>query len=217
MNSPPLAELEAKSSPVAGVNPAIFRWAKGRQALSVAEVAAALQLPEAEVSSWESGESSPDYSRLEQLALIFHIPTAAFWLPEPPADPPPVEEFERLVRIHMESAYEAGTFENEDALDDLIADAVRLLREAAASPASGPLEWWEDAGDWICRIPNPFPNTEWIELLAFKHECGAFVGLFRMRTAWDKMVIYRSEPGSDPEAMKADLERRLGLLRAALG
>ncbi len=87
-----------KAEPVAGVQPAVIRWARESMGLSVEDVAHKLKRPLDEVLAWESEDgASPTYVQLESLAYkVFKRPLAVFFLPAPPDEIPPAREFRTL-------------------------------------------------------------------------------------------------------------------------
>lgn len=64
--------------------------------MTVHEVAKRLKVGEDTVVKWETGEKHPTLKRLEQLSKIYKRPLAAFFLPEPPEEPPFPKDFRTL-------------------------------------------------------------------------------------------------------------------------
>jgi Zn-dependent peptidase ImmA (M78 family)/transcriptional regulator with XRE-family HTH domain len=86
-----------KTEPVAGIQPAVMRWARQSIGLSVSDVALRLKKPVGEIESWETGSGCPSYPQLEKLAYqIYKRPLALFFLPEPPEETSPEREFRTL-------------------------------------------------------------------------------------------------------------------------
>lgn len=82
---------------IAGINPEMLKWARRLAGLSVADIAQKLKKDPAVIQQWESGESSPTYVQLEQLAGgILKRPIAVFFFPEPPEEPDPEQSFRTL-------------------------------------------------------------------------------------------------------------------------
>lgn len=69
------------------VNPAILRWARERQGLSLGDVATKFKKKESEIEAWETGEKSPTYVQLEKLSYeVYKRPIALFFFPEVPKE-----------------------------------------------------------------------------------------------------------------------------------
>lgn len=86
-----------KSEAVVGVQPSVMRWARESSGMSISDVAARLKKPYELVEAWESGELMPTYIQLETLAYdLFKRPLALFFLPEPPLEKLPKQEFRTL-------------------------------------------------------------------------------------------------------------------------
>lgn len=91
------------TNPTSGINPAVLRWARETQGLSIADVATELKRHSEEVDSWEKGTSAPTYSQLERLAYkVYHRPLAVFFLPKPPQEPEIKQEFRSLPEIEID-------------------------------------------------------------------------------------------------------------------
>ncbi len=101
-----------------GIEKAVLRWARESAGLSPEAVAAKLKRNVSEVHAWENGDASPSYAQLEKLAYsIYKRPLAAFFLPSPPQEKRPGQEFRSLPA--------------ED-LDQLFPDTLFLVRSAQA-------------------------------------------------------------------------------------
>lgn len=87
-----------------GINPALLRWARSQAALSLEEVAGRLHKDSADIERWEDGETAPTYVQLERLAYeVYKRPIAVFFLPEPPVDLDPQNEFRTLPEEQIRS------------------------------------------------------------------------------------------------------------------
>jgi Zn-dependent peptidase ImmA (M78 family) len=63
----------------------------------VSDVALRLKQPVEEIEAWETGEAFPSYPQLEKLAYqIYKRPLAVFFLPAPPEEASPTQEFRTL-------------------------------------------------------------------------------------------------------------------------
>jgi Zn-dependent peptidase ImmA (M78 family)/transcriptional regulator with XRE-family HTH domain len=75
------------------VSPAVLRWARETEGLTLADVAHRVGRPLEEVEAWELGTAQPTLSQLRHLAAYVHRPLAALLLTEPPAQPPHPVDF----------------------------------------------------------------------------------------------------------------------------
>jgi Zn-dependent peptidase ImmA (M78 family) len=80
------------------VTPALITWARARAGVSLAEAGKTFK----RIQAWESGEASPTYPQLEQLADAYKVPVAVFFFPEPPAVPDIAETFRTLPAAEFE-------------------------------------------------------------------------------------------------------------------
>lgn len=82
---------------VIGVQPAVMRWARESIGMSVDDVAARLKRQTTEIEAWERGDTAPTYAQLESLAYnLYKRPLAVFFLPSPPEEASPRQEFRTL-------------------------------------------------------------------------------------------------------------------------
>lgn len=79
------------------VEPKVLVWARESVGLGIQEVAKRLPTSEDTVRKWESGQKRPTLVQLEKLArTIYKRPLAAFFLSEPPKEPPLPKDFRTL-------------------------------------------------------------------------------------------------------------------------
>lgn len=79
------------------IKPSILIWARESLGLTVAEVAAKFDKDREIVQQWENGKTSPSLAQLEKLAYtIYKRPLAVFFLPEPPKESTPKQDFRTL-------------------------------------------------------------------------------------------------------------------------
>ncbi len=83
-------------SPVVEISPAVLRWARESAGVALDQVAKRLNTSVETVKRWETGEKRPTLRTLEDLAAFFKRPLAAFFLPEPPQEPPVPTDFRVL-------------------------------------------------------------------------------------------------------------------------
>jgi transcriptional regulator with XRE-family HTH domain len=87
----------ATNNQIIRIEPSILTWARESLGLSVAEVAARLEKDRTTVQQWEDGKSFPSLSQLEKLAYtIYKRPLAVFFLPKPPKETTPKQDFRTL-------------------------------------------------------------------------------------------------------------------------
>ena len=135
-----------KSVPTLGVQPAVLLWARQTVGLTVDAVAHRLKRTPDEIESWEDGSGSTTYSQLEKLAYeLYRRPLALFFLPQPPEEDLPQQEFRSLpesdlrtllpdtrLRIRSAHAYQLALnelFSGKNPVRDAIWDRVRLTAD----------------------------------------------------------------------------------------
>lgn len=96
-----------KNEPVAGIQPAVLRWARESMGMSVEDVALKLKRPPEDIRAWESADGeAPTYPQLETLAYkVLKRPLAVFFLPEPPQEVSPKREFRTLPDAELQSLH----------------------------------------------------------------------------------------------------------------
>lgn len=88
---------------ITSVNPEILVWARERSGYSIEDLAKSLRKDPQEVERWETGESAPSYTILDQLAYrYFRVPLAVFFFPKPPQIESPRGKFRRLPDYELE-------------------------------------------------------------------------------------------------------------------
>ena len=70
------------------IKPALIRWARESAGMSVTEAAKRLGIDSKILEEWESSEARPTPRQLEKLADVYKRPTACFFMPQPPMEPP---------------------------------------------------------------------------------------------------------------------------------
>lgn len=91
------------TSPVAGIQASVLRWARESQGYSIDDVAQHLKREPAEVKAWEDGDAAPTYAQLEDLAYkLYKRPLAVFFLPGPPAEISVKKEFRSLPEFELD-------------------------------------------------------------------------------------------------------------------
>ena len=91
------------TTPVAGIQPSVLRWARESQGYSIDDVAQHLKREPAEIAAWEAGTDAPTYAQLEDLAYkLYKRPLAVFFLPGPPAEPSVKKEFRSLPEFELD-------------------------------------------------------------------------------------------------------------------
>jgi len=69
------------------VTPAVLKWARESAGFEVATVAKRLGAAPDRIHSWEKGLSRPTWGQFTRLAKMYRLPTAIFYLDEPPSEP----------------------------------------------------------------------------------------------------------------------------------
>jgi Zn-dependent peptidase ImmA (M78 family) len=91
-----------KAEKIVGIEPAVLRWARESVGMSVEDVASKMKRQAREIESWENGSGVPTYSQLESLAYKhYKRPLAVFFLPAPPKEQKPRQEFRTLPDADM--------------------------------------------------------------------------------------------------------------------
>jgi Zn-dependent peptidase ImmA (M78 family) len=78
------------------VKPEMLAWGRESAGLSVEEAAAKASVSGERLAQWEQGTSIPTLGQVRTLSVVYKRPLAAFFLPEPPRDPPPIHDFRRM-------------------------------------------------------------------------------------------------------------------------
>lgn len=73
----------AKSIP-ALITPEVLAWARTLDSISVGEIAAKLKVETSIIQDWESGGSNPTIKQAKELAKLYRVPFAYFYLPDIP-------------------------------------------------------------------------------------------------------------------------------------
>lgn len=96
-----------KAEPVAGIQPAVLRWARESIGMSVEDVALKLKRSPEDIRAWESADgSAPTYVQLEALAYkVLKRPMAVYFLPEPPQEVSPKREFRTLPDAELQALH----------------------------------------------------------------------------------------------------------------
>ncbi|HLO64412.1 MAG TPA: XRE family transcriptional regulator [Azonexus sp.] len=74
------------------INPVVVAWARKRAGLTLEDASRAFK----KIAEWESGDTSPTYPQLEQMADKFKCPVAVFFFPSPPELPDVEKSFRTL-------------------------------------------------------------------------------------------------------------------------
>lgn len=87
----------AANNQIIRIEPSILIWARESLGLSLAEVALKLDKDRETIQQWEYGNSFPTLAQLEKLAYnIYKRPLAVFFLPKPPKESTPKQDFRTL-------------------------------------------------------------------------------------------------------------------------
>ena len=78
------------------VNPDVMKWARNASNLGKIEVSRLLNISTNTIDEWERGTKIPTFNSLKKIASFYGRPLAAFFLPEPPYEPPLPTDFRTL-------------------------------------------------------------------------------------------------------------------------
>lgn len=110
------------STRATSINCDLLIWARERSGLSLEEVANRMKKQPKIIAAWEDGKEWPTYLQLEYLAEhVYRRPVALFFLPVPPQEAPPQQEFRTLPDFDV------------DALNSDTRFAIRLARSYQVS------------------------------------------------------------------------------------
>ncbi len=79
----------------ASITPAVLRWARETAKMSEIDAAAKASVKVEKIIEWENGESKPTVNQAIKLAKSYQRPFAVFFLPEPPTDFQPLQDFRK--------------------------------------------------------------------------------------------------------------------------
>jgi Zn-dependent peptidase ImmA (M78 family)/DNA-binding XRE family transcriptional regulator len=99
------------------VTPTILRWARERARTSQGELAKKLNTNPERIALWESGQTRPTFRQAQNIASKLRIPFGYLYLPAPPAERIPLQDFRTVRDVEMSSP--SGEFL--DLLYDVIA------------------------------------------------------------------------------------------------
>ena len=78
------------------VEPAMLRWSRRSAGYDIQNAAKKAQVRPEALGAWEQGDGHPSISQLRKLANVYKRPLAVFYLPEPPDDFQPIQDYRRL-------------------------------------------------------------------------------------------------------------------------
>jgi Zn-dependent peptidase ImmA (M78 family) len=78
------------------INPAMLTWAREQAGYSLADAARKLGTDEARLQGLESGEETPTFAKLLDMADHYKRPVSLFYLKQPPKGWQPIQDFRRL-------------------------------------------------------------------------------------------------------------------------
>ena len=87
--------MEQKSFKV-NINPDLMKWARKTSNIDKSEVSRLLNISTKTIDEWEKGTKKPTFNSLKKIASFYGRPLAAFFLPEPPYEPPLPTDFRTL-------------------------------------------------------------------------------------------------------------------------
>src|SRR5258707_13999585 len=79
------------------ITPSVIKWARETAHMSLETAASKVPVSLERLVQWESGASQPTIRQAEILAKAYKRPFALFFLPKPPIDFTPLQDFRRKV------------------------------------------------------------------------------------------------------------------------
>ena len=77
----------------ASITPEVLKWARKTAKISEMDAAAKVSVKVEKINEWENGESLPTVNQAIKLAKSYQRPFAMLFLPEPPLDFQPLQDF----------------------------------------------------------------------------------------------------------------------------
>lgn len=77
------------------ITPEVLKWARETAKMSETDAAAKVSVKSEKITEWESGESQPTVNQAIKLAKSYQRPFAVLFLPEPPTDFQPLQDFRK--------------------------------------------------------------------------------------------------------------------------
>ncbi len=77
------------------ITPNVLKWARETAKMSEIDAAAKVSVKPEKITEWESGESMPTVNQALKLAKSYQRPFAVLFLPEPPTDFQPLQDFRK--------------------------------------------------------------------------------------------------------------------------
>lgn len=75
------------------VTPDVLRWARKTAKMTLEKAASSIGCSPDRLQSWEDGDDQPTIKQAQKLAHVYHRPFALLFLPEPPKDFKPLQDF----------------------------------------------------------------------------------------------------------------------------
>lgn len=79
----------------ASITPKVLKWARETAKMSETDAAAKVSVKVEKIIEWENGESKPTVNQAIKLAKSYQRPFAVLFLPEPPTDFQPLQDFRK--------------------------------------------------------------------------------------------------------------------------
>jgi Zn-dependent peptidase ImmA (M78 family) len=118
----------SKGNKVTLAKPGILTWAREELHIDVPTAAAHFKKTEAIINAWESGDESPTYNQLKDLANYYKRPIAIFFLPSvPPKSPKPLDH--RTLSGVTEGEFSKETLLAYREVSNMLLDARELFEE----------------------------------------------------------------------------------------
>jgi Zn-dependent peptidase ImmA (M78 family)/DNA-binding XRE family transcriptional regulator len=86
------------------ITPAVAKWARETAHMTLEIAAEKVSISPERLKEWENGQGQPTILQAQKLAAIYHRPFALFFLPQPPYDFTPLQDFRRKTASSLGTA-----------------------------------------------------------------------------------------------------------------
>ena len=88
----------------ANITPDVLKWARETAKMSEKEAASKVSIKVEKLQEWENGISMPTINQAQKLAKSYQRPLAILFLPEPPKDFHPLQDFRKKGSIALSTS-----------------------------------------------------------------------------------------------------------------
>lgn len=89
---------------LANINPIVLKWARETAKMNEEEASSKVSVKPEKLSAWEAGVSQPTIHQALKLAKAYQRPFAILFLPEPPTDFHPLQDFRKYGSIELSTS-----------------------------------------------------------------------------------------------------------------